>query len=126
MGYGVGKHYIGRNRFIRSAVSAKGTLRESAGTRLYDAFLCNAYWPIGLRARIRSMDSGDCIRRHVGGADVDDGAVLSAEKSLVAIVLRRWGTVNERKHCPAAPGCHCSGMPLLRLQYRADEGEACP
>ena len=40
------------NRFICSAVSAKGTLRKSAGIRLYDAFLCNAYWPIGLRARI--------------------------------------------------------------------------
>lgn len=72
------------------------------------------------------MGSGDCIRRHVGGADVDDGAVLLAEKSLVAIVLRRWGTVNERKHCLAAPGCHCLGLPLLRLQYRADEGGACP
>lgn len=52
MGHGVGKHYIGRNRFICSAVSAKGTLRKSAGTRLYDAFLCDAYWPIGLWARI--------------------------------------------------------------------------
>lgn len=72
------------------------------------------------------MSSGDCIRRHVGGADVDDGAVLSAEKSLVAIVLRRGDTVDLRKHCPAAPGRHCLGMPLLRLQYRADEGEAYP
>ena len=52
MSHGVGKHYIGRNRFIRSAVSAKETLRESADTRLYDAFLCNAYWPIDLRTRI--------------------------------------------------------------------------
>lgn len=72
------------------------------------------------------MDAGDCIRRHVGGADVDDGAVLSAEKSLVAIVLTRWGTVDLRKHCPAAQGRHCLGMPLLRLQYCVDEGEACP
>lgn len=40
------------------------------------------------------MDTGDCIRSHVGGADVDDGSVLSAEKSIAAIVLTRWGTVN--------------------------------
>lgn len=72
------------------------------------------------------MDTGDCIRRHVGGADVDDGAVLSAEKSLVAIVLARWGTVNLWRRWYAAPGRHCLGMPLLRLQYRADEGEAYP
>jgi len=52
MGHGVGKHYIGRNRFIRSAVSAKGALRKSAFGRLHGPFLRNAYWPIGLRARI--------------------------------------------------------------------------
>ena len=72
------------------------------------------------------MDTGDCIRRHAGGADVDDGAVLSAEKLLVAIVLTRWGTVNLRRQWPATPGRHCLGMPLFRLQYRADEREACP
>lgn len=49
------------------------------------------------------MDTGDCIRRHVCGADVDDGAVLSAEKSLMANVLRHWGTVNLWRQWRVAP-----------------------
>ena len=59
------------------------------------------------------MDTGDCIRSHVGGADVDDGAVLSAEKSLVAIALARWGTVNLWRQWHVAPGRHCLGTPVL-------------
>ena len=72
------------------------------------------------------MDSGDCIRRHAGGADVDDGAVLSAEKSLVAIDLTRWGTVALRERMSRRVGAPLHGRAHSRLKYRADEREACP
>ena len=72
------------------------------------------------------MDTGDCIRRHAGGADVDDGAVLSAEKSLVTIDLTHWGTVALRERMSRRVGAPLYGHVRSRLQYRADEGEARP
>ena len=71
------------------------------------------------------MDTGGRIRSHADGAGIDDGAVLSLEKSLttnnVTFAVQRF---NRSNRCSV--GCPYENVPLLRLQYRADEGEACP
>ena len=67
------------------------------------------------------MGSGDCIRRHVGGADVDDGALFNRlKKSLWRMPLRRWGTVNLVEVARRAGTARRNASP----SSIADEGEA--
>ena len=71
------------------------------------------------------MGTGGCIRSHAGGTDADDGVVLLAEKALATNnVTRAAQRFNGSNRCSV--GHPYVGMPLLRLQYRADEGEAYP
>ena len=71
------------------------------------------------------MGAGGCVRSYAGGTGADDGAVLSLEKSLttnyVTFAVQRF----YRNDCCGVERPY-ENEPLLRLQYRADEGEACP